>query len=136
MVGCIFKARGGVAVAGRNRAARNSSRAAAPPAGWVKTDGSGYGHQRSLLIKDCHEATHRFFKWPMRQGAGLPVSWVIFFYLADMNDGANASGKTGVVAIVVQPATPVGLPRPTDFPVCLAKRSARPVNWQAPPVST
>ena len=35
----------------------------------------------------------------MRQGAGLPVCWVIFFNPADMDQRANAGGKAGAAAI-------------------------------------
>ena len=38
----------------------------------------------------------------MRQGAGLPVCWVIFFNPADMDKRANAGGKTGAAAILVK----------------------------------
>ena len=69
-----------------------------PPENWVGT----YGHQWSPRLQIVTKPRTDTFEWPMWQGAGLPVCWVIFLNPADMDKRANTCGKTGAATILVK----------------------------------
>ena len=54
----------------------------------------------------------------MRQGAGLPVCWVIFLNPTDMDQRANAGGKAGAAAILVKAGNADRFAKPNRF-LCL-----------------